>query len=169
MNEAATSLDRLHDIVLPPAVPWWPPAPGWYLLLALILVVAAVLGGRIWQRWRANAYRRAALRELQTLQDAPAIAELLRRTARAVVLRPVGAATTGAAWVDGIVTQSDEVMSPEVRELLTAGVYGRRATDRNVDALRDFARRWIAGHHPVSQHETEGEGRDGRSGQPEPA
>jgi Domain of unknown function (DUF4381) len=169
MNEAATSLDRLHDIVLPPAVPWWPPAPGWYVLFAFILLVAALLGWRIWKHWQANAYRRAALRELRTLQDAPAIAELLRRTALAVVPRHVIATKAGAAWVDWMAMQSGEAMSPEVRELLTAGVYGRQATDRDVDALRDFARGWIARHHLVPPEKTEGEGHIRRSSQPESA
>lgn len=169
MNETATSLDRLHDIVLRPAVAWWPLAPGWYVLLAVILLVAALLGWRIWKRWQANAYRRAALRELQALHDAPAIAELLRRTALAVVPRHVVAAKTGASWADWIARQSSEAMSPEVRELLTAGIYGRPATDRDVDALRDFARGWIARHHLVPSEKTEGEGHVGRSSQPESA
>ena len=43
MTPDPTSLERLHDIVLPPPVPWWPPAPGWYwvmgLLGALLLLV----------------------------------------------------------------------------------------------------------------------------------
>jgi len=149
MNDSATSLDRLHDIVLPPAVPWWPPALGWYVLFALILIIAAVLGWRIWRRWHANAYRRAALLELATLHDARAIAELLRRTALAVVSRRIVAAKTGAAWIDWIAMHSSAVMSPEVRELLTLGVYGRQAMDRDVDVLRDFAARWIAGHRLI--------------------
>jgi len=169
MKETATSLGHLRDIVLPPAVPWWPLAPGWYVLFALILIITAVLGWRMWKRWRANAYRRTALRDLGTLHDAPAIAELLRRTALAIVPRHLVAAKTGDAWVDWIVGQSNEVMSPDVRKLLTAGVYGRQATDHDVDALRDFARRWIARHHLVSHDKTEGEGRVGRSGQPESA
>ena len=39
------SLDRLHDIVSPPPAPWWPPAPGWY---ALGLIVLLLLGVGAW-------------------------------------------------------------------------------------------------------------------------
>ena len=30
------SLDNLRDIVEPASIPWWPPAPGVWLLLALV-------------------------------------------------------------------------------------------------------------------------------------
>jgi hypothetical protein len=35
--EAQNPLSELADIHLPGAVSWWPPAPGWWILLALIL------------------------------------------------------------------------------------------------------------------------------------
>lgn len=38
-----TSLDRLHDLVLPSSVPWWPPAPGWYGVLGLLVLAVAWL------------------------------------------------------------------------------------------------------------------------------
>jgi hypothetical protein len=145
-----TSLDRLHDLVLPSAVPWWPPAPGWYVVLALLVLAAGWLAWRFWKRRRANAYRRAALRRLATLRDAPAIAELLRRTALAIMPRPVVAAKTGTAWTDWLAEQCPETMPDAVRTQLTAGVYGRPAADREVGALRDYATRWIARHRPVS-------------------
>ena len=148
MTQAPTSLDRLHDIVLPTAVPWWPPAPGWYVLLGLLTLATSWLVWRFWQRWRANAYRRAALHELTALQDAPAMAELLRRTALAVAPRAVVAAKTGDAWADWLVAQSAEAMSPEVRQLLSVGVYGPPVPDREVSALRDYAARWISRHRP---------------------
>jgi hypothetical protein len=146
MTQDPTSLDRLHDIVLPPTVPWWPLAPGWYVLLGLLTLAAAWLAWRFWQRWRANAYRRAALRELTALRDAPAIAELLRRTALAVAPRAAVAEKTGNAWADWLVAQSAEAMSPEVRQLLSVGVYGPPVPDREVSALRDYAARWISRH-----------------------
>ena len=55
MNDNATSLDRLHDIALPPSVPWWPPAPGWYAVMviaAIGLLALLILAAR---RWLANA------------------------------------------------------------------------------------------------------------------
>jgi hypothetical protein len=146
MTEDPTSLDRLHDIVLPPAVPWWPLAPGWYVLLGLLVLATAWLARRSWKRWRANAYRRAALRELAVLQDAPAIAELLRRTALAVAPRTVIAEKTGSAWTDWLVAQSAEAMSPQVRQLLSVGVYGPPVPEQQVSALRDYAARWISSH-----------------------
>jgi hypothetical protein len=146
MNDPATSLDLLHDIVLPPAVPWWPPAPGWYVVFSLIMVAVALLGWRAFENWQANSYRRAALRELPALTDAPAVAELLRRTALAIAPRPVVAAKTGAAWTDWLAAQSNEVMTAQVREQIAVGIYADPAADRDFDALRDYAARWIAGH-----------------------
>ncbi|MCW5889872.1 MAG: DUF4381 family protein [bacterium] len=49
----ATSLDRLADVVLPPAVAWWPPAPGW--LVAGAVVVGLVLRAA----WTARRRRQA--------------------------------------------------------------------------------------------------------------
>ena len=151
MNELTTSLDALNDIVLPPAVPWWPPAPGWYGVIALLILVASWLALRSWKRWNADAYRRAALRELADLRDAPAIALLLRRTALAVVPRSVVAEKTGIAWADWLAAQCTGSMPADVRRMLTAGVYGRPDADSDVSALRDYAARWIARHcrtHP---------------------
>ena len=35
-----TDLSQLRDIHLPEAVPWWPPAPGWWMLFALVIAGA---------------------------------------------------------------------------------------------------------------------------------
>ncbi|MGB5726303.1 MAG: DUF4381 domain-containing protein, partial [Thiogranum sp.] len=44
----------LRDIHLPDPLSWWPPAPGWWLLLTL-LVAIALLGGYLLHRYRRNA------------------------------------------------------------------------------------------------------------------
>lgn len=55
----------LRDIHLPEAVPWWPPAFGWWLLLAAgVAIVAAVL----YQRHRMRRHR-AALAEVARIES----------------------------------------------------------------------------------------------------
>ena len=106
----ATSLERLHDIVAPPPVPWWPPAPGWWVIGALALVLGAIAARRIWTAWRAAAYRRAALAELRALETRAAdpgqreaalreLPALVKRTALAAFPRRVVAALSGTAWL----------------------------------------------------------------------
>src|SRR6187549_271512 len=75
MNPDPTSLDRLHDIVAPPPVPWWPPAPGWYWILGFVLVLLLVLVLRGILRWQHNRYRREALAELDRQEAALAAPE----------------------------------------------------------------------------------------------
>ena len=59
----ADPLAELRDIHLPEAVSYWPLAPGWWLLLVSVLLLAGLI---VWtvRRYRRNAYRRAAVREL---------------------------------------------------------------------------------------------------------
>ena len=80
MNSDPASLDNLRDIVVPPSVPWWPPAPGWWVVFALLTLAIAVFAWRRWRAWHANAYRREALRELQAATSAAEVAEILKRT-----------------------------------------------------------------------------------------
>lgn len=149
MNEAATSLDHLHDLALPPEVSWWPLAPGWYFVILLVVALILVFLHRTWKNWRANAYRRAALRELASAQDTSTIAELLRRTALAMAPRAVVAELTGETWLDWLAQQYHEPLPDTVRVQLTRGVYGRPAADNADTELREFAARWIAHHQTL--------------------
>jgi hypothetical protein len=100
------SLDRLHDIATPPPVPWWPPAPAWYALGAIMVVLLAVLAWRV-VAWRLrNRYRRAALAELAELEATAgepralaALAELVKRVALAAFPRERVASLAGHDWL----------------------------------------------------------------------
>ena len=109
MNSDPTSLDRLRDIVAPPPVPWWPPAPGWYWLFGFLLFLMLVLVLRSLLRWQHNRYRREALAELARHESAlvdparradalSAMAELLKRAALTAFPRGQVATLTGPAW-----------------------------------------------------------------------
>ena len=65
----AGSLQNLNDIVVPGPVDWWPPAPGWYVLGAIALIVFVVLAVRQWRRWQGNRYRRQAMLELSAIRE----------------------------------------------------------------------------------------------------
>lgn len=98
MTPDPTDLANLRDIVLPPPIAWWPPAPGWWVLGAGVLACALLLVLRFVLRYRANAYRREAARALRDPTAAPAIAAVLKRVALVAYPRADVARLTGAAW-----------------------------------------------------------------------
>jgi hypothetical protein len=60
-------LAALHPLREPAAIGWWPLAPGWWLLIALAVLAIAVACYYLVKRYRANAYRRLALQQLQAI------------------------------------------------------------------------------------------------------
>lgn len=62
-------LANLHPLRQPDLIGWWPLAPGWWVLLTVILVSLAALAYVLIRRYRANAYRRRALAQLQALHQ----------------------------------------------------------------------------------------------------
>jgi hypothetical protein len=121
--EPMTPMQQLRDIHDISAIPWWPLAPGWWLLaLAMLLLTfavwrwRAVLSLRIpipgltlgsW-RWDAAGALRDLRRRARAGQDAKRTAgelsELLRRIAMARLGRPACAGLTGNDWLDWLET-----------------------------------------------------------------
>ncbi|MEP4685936.1 MAG: DUF4381 domain-containing protein, partial [Rhodopirellula bahusiensis] len=99
------SLDRLNDIVVPAPVSWWPLAPGWHVLIAVLLAAGIWLAWKSWRTWTANAYRREAIHELESANTVGAISELLRRTALVSTSRSELATMTGDRWPDWLSQQ----------------------------------------------------------------
>ena len=145
MNPDPASLDNLRDIFEPGPVSWWPPAVGWWFVLAAILFVLVVMAYRAWQQWRANAYRRAALRELRAATSVAAISAILKRTALCAYPRTQVASLSGAAWCGWLVETSGLEISESVIRCLTSGVYGADVPEER-RALADFAVNWIRSH-----------------------
>jgi len=98
-------LAQLRDVHLPEQPGWWPPAIGWWVL-ALVLTTLLAAALLFWRRWRANAWRRAALREHHRLQSAGAsmatvraLSVLMRRVALRVEPRQNVASATDQQWL----------------------------------------------------------------------
>lgn len=109
MNPDPASLENLRDLALPAPVPLWPPAPGWWILAAGLASASLVAGWRSLRRYRANAYRREAWRQLDAIERrvdaglcagaASELAVVLKRTALAAFPRAAVASLTGPAWL----------------------------------------------------------------------
>ncbi|MEX2488659.1 MAG: DUF4381 domain-containing protein [Pseudomonadales bacterium] len=166
MNQPATPrnpdpLADLRDIHLPPPVEAWPPAPGWWIVGFLLL--AATVALIVWwlRYWRANRYRREALRELDRLfqvyqanQDARAwlhdFEALLKRVALTRYAREDVASLTGVAWVaflDKTAGIDDFSMGPG--QALIDDIYkpaNDNGTAIDVRQLHELGKQWIKHH-----------------------
>lgn len=100
----------LRDLHLPDPVGLWPLAPGWWFVLAVGAGIALWLLRVAWRRYRANAPRRFALRELAAIESSyrrhndavllgKELSELLRRSMLAYAPRAEVAGLTGEAWL----------------------------------------------------------------------
>jgi len=145
MNPDAASLANLRDIVIPPPAPWWPPAPGWWGVLTLLGLIAVWATARGWRRWRANAYRRAALRALRDADSVASVAEILKRAALMATSRTQVASLSGSAWVQWLTRTGGRTVPPAVSRVLSTGMY-HEAEPAKVEALTAFAAQWIRGH-----------------------
>jgi len=161
------SLQNLNDIVLPATVGWWPLASVWYVLFGLWLIAFVWFGYRSLQRRINNRYRRAALRELQSLAEQILDAEerdanlrqipvLLKRTALSVYPRCQVASLSGKDWFHFL---NSTLKSPSFTEStastlnkITYSCGDLTAVDSQATtALVRASRHWLKYHQPVAR------------------
>lgn len=157
MNTAL--LAQLAPDRAPPPLGWWPLAPGWWGLMALLLLALALAA---WLRKRARQpsvkrWQRAALRELAQLQAmstqagsvdadlARGVQQLLRRYALARYGRDAVATLSGDAWLAFVVRHGGRDWAGESGQALLRCAYGSAATSTSQPASAADRARWLSG------------------------
>lgn len=163
-------LNQLADIRLPGEIGLWPPALGWWILLAILLValygvLTAYLKRRALQ-YSLNAALgelsssfdnwRSAARESKTnatLEYVNTSNTILRRVALANATHKESIASlTGEAWIAFIRSEGDSRMLSE--EIALALSQGRFQQSLNIDteALHSFCASWITSMYITNKH-----------------
>lgn len=140
--------DLLNQLVMPaePApVPMVPQTWGWIVLALILLAFLAYGLWRYLRHRRDNAYRRAALRLLDTCGDDPArIAEILRRTALVAYPRIQVASLAGDDWLKFLDRHARGSRFQRTGRDLALAPYCHVPAD---PALTRQARDWVRRHH----------------------
>ena len=85
--------EQWEPIVPPGEVAFWPPQPGWYVVFALVLILAGYFGYRYWKQHKANRYRRLANAELERMNQSTPDLGQLNRLLKAVAIKTFGRKT----------------------------------------------------------------------------
>ena len=167
------SLQNLNDIVMPATVSWWPLATGWYVLTGLLLIALTWFSYHSIRRWINNRYRRAAMLQLQLLEDRVQHPEerdaslrqipvLLKRTALSVYPRSQVASLSGKDWFHFLnSTQKKPSFNEATASILNTVSYSTgelNAIDSKAATDLIYASRsWLKNHQPINPPKGKGE------------
>ena len=155
MGDAVNNTLKLQDIHLPNSPGFWPLAPGWWILLALLLVLGIWLLLKLMRRARRRKQRQQILDEYSRLEarlldhpDNEAIANInifLRQLAISKYPRTDIASLTGANWLAFLDKSGDtnEFSKGAGRILVDAPYQAGELKNLNRAEFTPLIRRWI--------------------------
>ena len=148
-------LANLHPLREPDLIGWWPLAPGWWLLIVLAALCLAFLLAVVIKRYRANAYRRQAVAQLQVLRSTyladrdpsryiAAANALLKSVALRSYPRREIAATSGEPWLRFLNSSTKNAGNFDTGFVTAA--YRKNCPDMDMERLHQTAQTWIRRH-----------------------
>jgi hypothetical protein len=149
-------LSQLRDIHAAPIAPWWPPAPGWWILALLLLVLLVWLGRKVLARLRVFQRRKQMLGWIDHLnatidpqRDPQAYLSTLNRIFKLVALRAFPAdhcaALSGQDWADFLTGKMKDSQSAGSLNVLASGPYDP-APQFDPGIMSELTRYWIRRH-----------------------
>jgi len=151
---AAEWLSQLRDIHAAPEAPFWPPAPGWWLLAALLAALLGWLLFRAWKAWRVRRRRRQLAGRLDAVvaardparEPAAWLADVNQVLKWAAIRAFPGQCEElrGKAWAAFLAERAGRKDTSPF-EALADGPY-RPSPDFDPDAVHHAARQWVLTH-----------------------
>lgn len=130
--------------------------PGWYLVLGILLLALLFTGALRYRKFLKNAYRREALKKVDTILGGQPeawcfeIGILLKALAVEKFGRERVAALQGTEWYRFLqaTSEPDETYTAADIERFVNYNYNGQVPERDLgNKLGDFARHWIRTHH----------------------
>ena len=159
MNQIDFSSLPLRDIHLPSAVAFWPPAYGWWVVLAVITGALVVVGIVYRRRYRERAAIRSLKAVARALADGTApvlciqrISMILRRFAMSVSRSRAVAGLTGDDWLEFLDRRwGRDEFSAGIGRVLIYGPYAPadRISADDVSALTTLCLDWVRAQRPA--------------------
>lgn len=98
MDSEQYSLSNLRDVFVPDPPPFWPPASGAWVALGIVVVIGLLVGWRLHETRKRNAYRKAGLLLLGSAKTAHDVSMVMKRVALAAFPREQVASLYGDDW-----------------------------------------------------------------------
>jgi len=148
-----TLLAQLREVHAPPPVSGWPPAPGWWLVAAVLLGLLALAVAWHLRTRPLRRFRKAVLAELQQIEAdhtqthitqaaLQAVSGLLRRAAMSARPRSEEAGQVGREWLqhlDNLGNTNRFTAGPG--QVLVSQLYAENAEVR-MEPLFELVREW---------------------------
>lgn len=159
MNDLSDQLP-LRDIHLPEPIGWWPLAPGWWILLAILILLPVLIA--LFIKWRRHQRRQGRVKqqvedELKRIRDSyqqhqdslrliQELSALLRRAAISRYPRSEVASLTGEHWLNFLDRQLDSTdFSQGTGRILGDAPYRPTTpSPEDAEALLALSQRWLS-------------------------
>lgn len=154
----ADPLAQLRDIHMPEAVSWWPPAIGWWIVIASAILAVGLLFYFTRKYILKNRYKKIALQKLTTIHKAAGedksinherlveMSAILRRVAMQTYGRQTISVLSGQKWLAFLDrTGNTNQFSQGAAKVLGTGLY-RPDLDADFDQVRLIIQKWIKEH-----------------------
>lgn len=154
MNSSIPDSLNLRDIHLPDAVSWWPPAIGWWVVLALVILVI-YLAPKVYRRITYIPLRRVSQQAFDSIKSRyevnndpleliQSISTLLRQISMTYHGREQAAHLTGDEWINSLNTLTEEnYFTDSLKNNLINAPY-QKNTDIQSIAILDATQKWIS-------------------------
>lgn len=132
----------LADIQEPVLNTFWPPAPFWWLLAVLVILLLAYGFRFFWQKWQKALPLRQAKAELRLINKPEQSAELNELLKRLVHCYSPGHPVLSAPvqqWQDFLQQQLPQQKLPDLQSLL----YKSESAESDFSAYLQFASQWL--------------------------
>ena len=155
---AETSLDHLHDIIVPDVIGFFPLAPGWYILLLILLALLFHFSAQAYKRYKKSHYKRVALKELPSYtknnkENVMALLALAKRVGLVAYGRTEVAGLSESSWWAFMEKHSKVSIDTQTQDDISKLLYdeGYEMTHTLHESTMNFVTQWIK-THKVAQH-----------------